>query len=231
TAAAKVARAQEFLFGGQPYKNVEFLVGGRMGSDGETIGLLGQNILGSMDIDYDLANGYLRFFRAVGCGSDANLAYWSAGKVLSRVPLKGGEGPVLTKVLTVARIDGHAITVNWDSGSPLSVLSEPAARRAGVRPTSENVVPGGVSYGLFGRGMETSLAPFGSFGIGDEEIKNTRLRVADIELPDADMLLGTDFFLSHRILVSRSQDKLYFTYNGGPVFRLDSEARQAQAGG
>jgi tetratricopeptide (TPR) repeat protein len=79
--------------------------------------------------------------------------------------------------------------------------------------------------------MESSLAPFGSFGIGDEEIKNTRLRVADIELPDADMLLGTDFFLSHRILVSRSQDKLYFTYNGGPVFRLDSEARQAQAGG
>jgi hypothetical protein len=80
TAAAKVARAQEFLFGGQPYKNVEFLVGGRMGSDGETIGLLGQNILGSMDIEYDLANGYLRFFRAVGCGSDANLAYWSAAR-------------------------------------------------------------------------------------------------------------------------------------------------------
>jgi tetratricopeptide (TPR) repeat protein len=43
------------------------------------------------------------------------------------------------------------------------------------------------------------------------------------------MLLGTDFFLSHRILISSSQKKLYFTYNGGPVFRLDRGAdRQNQ---
>ena len=37
-------------------------------------------------------------------------------------------------------------------------------------------------------------------------------------MPKADMLLGTDFFLSHRILVSQSQNKIYFSYNGGPVF-------------
>jgi tetratricopeptide (TPR) repeat protein len=36
------------------------------------------------------------------------------------------------------------------------------------------------------------------------------------------MLIGADFMLSHRIYIARSQDKLYFTYNGGPVFRLDS---------
>jgi tetratricopeptide (TPR) repeat protein len=35
------------------------------------------------------------------------------------------------------------------------------------------------------------------------------------------MLLGADFFLSHRIFVSNSQHKIYFTYNGGPVFRFD----------
>jgi hypothetical protein len=32
------------------------------------------------------------------------------------------------------------------------------------------------------------------------------------------MLLGADFFLSHRIFVSNEQHKVYFTYNGGPVF-------------
>lgn len=228
-APAEVARAQEFVFAGQAHKNVEFLVGGRLGGE-ETVGLLGQNILGSMDIEYDLANGYLRFFRAKGCG-DANLAYWSAGKPVSRLPLKGDEGRVLMKVTTSARIDGHSINVHWDSGASLSVLSRPAAARAGIRPSSENVSAGGVSYGVFGGGLETSLAPFSSFAIGDEEVRNTRLRVADIELQDADMLLGTDFFLSHRILVSRSQGKLYFTYNGGPVFRLDRETRQVQAAG
>jgi hypothetical protein len=138
---------------------------------------------------------------------------------------------VLTKVTTLAKIDGHGINVHWDSGASLSVLSRPAAARAGIRPSSENVTSGGIGYGVFGGGLETSLAPFGSFAIGDEEVQNTRLRVADIELQDADMLLGADFFLSHRILISRSQDKIYFTYNGGPVFRLDREARQVQADG
>src|SRR5205814_2283760 len=32
-----------------------------------------------------------------------------------------------------------------------------------------------------------------------------------------------DFFLSHRVLVSNSQKKVYFTYNGGPVFRLERQ--------
>ncbi len=226
-AAAQVARAQEFVFAGRPYKSVEFLVGGRLGDNG-TVGLLGQNILGAMDVEYDLANGYLRFFQAKGCDK-ANLAYWSAGKAVSRLPLKGGEGPVLTKVTTPAKIDGRQINVHWDSGASLSVLSRPAAARAGITANSDSVVAGGISYGIFGRGLETSLAPFGTFEIGDETITNTRLRVADIELQGGDMLLGADFFLSHRILVSRSQNKIYFTYNGGPVFRLDREARQVQA--
>jgi tetratricopeptide (TPR) repeat protein len=34
------------------------------------------------------------------------------------------------------------------------------------------------------------------------------------------MLIGADFFLSHRIYVASSQHRLYFTYNGGPVFNL-----------
>jgi tetratricopeptide (TPR) repeat protein len=228
SAAVKVARAQVFEFAGAPFKNVDFLLGSRVGGEGEIVGLIGMNILASMDVEYDLANGYLRFFKAKDCG-DANLAYWSAGKALSRVPIKPLTGSG-AQIRTSARVDGRDITVNWDSGSALSVLSRPAAARVGARPNSENVTAAGVSYGLFGKGIETFIAPFGSFAIGDEEIKNTRLRIADIELGDADMLLGTDFFLSHRILVAKSQNKVYFTYNGGPVFRLERETRQQQAG-
>ena len=32
------------------------------------------------------------------------------------------------------------------------------------------------------------------------------------------MWLGVDFFLAHRVYVANSQHRLYFTYNGGPVF-------------
>jgi hypothetical protein len=33
------------------------------------------------------------------------------------------------------------------------------------------------------------------------------------------MLLGADFLRAHRLLVAHSQQKIYFTYAGGPVFR------------
>jgi tetratricopeptide (TPR) repeat protein len=54
-----------------------------------------------------------------------------------------------------------------------------------------------------------------------EKISNTRLRFADSDFLDGvDMLLGADFFLSHRVYVAASQEKIYVTYNGGLVFNL-----------
>jgi tetratricopeptide (TPR) repeat protein len=34
------------------------------------------------------------------------------------------------------------------------------------------------------------------------------------------MLIGADFFLSHHVYVANGQHKMYFSYNGGPVFNL-----------
>jgi tetratricopeptide (TPR) repeat protein len=101
------------------------------------------------------------------------------------------------------------------------VLSLKAAARAGIKTDSPGVTEAGYSSGI-GRGLvKNYIATASSFKIGDnEEIKNARLRIAELDLLDADMLLGSDFFVSHHILVSNSQRKLYVTYNGGPVFNL-----------
>ena len=43
------------------------------------------------------------------------------------------------------------------------------------------------------------------------------------------MLLGIDFFLSHRIYISKAQSKMFVTYNGGTVFalnRVEDEGRR-----
>ncbi len=100
-----------------------------------------------------------------------------------------------------------------------------AAARAGVKPDTPGVVEAGYSSGI-GRGrVKTYIAPFSSFKVGDgEEIKNARLRIADIDLDEGDMLLGADFFLSHHVFVANSQHRLYLTYNGGPVFNLSKTA-------
>jgi tetratricopeptide (TPR) repeat protein len=109
----------------------------------------------------------------------------------------------------------------FDTGAYTSVLSLKAAARAGIKTDSPGVVEAGYSGGIGRSRVKNYLATASNFKIGDnEEIKNARLRIADTDLPDSDMLLGSDFFVSHHIFVSNSQHKLYLTYNGGPVFNL-----------
>ncbi len=43
------------------------------------------------------------------------------------------------------------------------------------------------------------------------------------------MLIGADFFLSHRVYVSNAQKRIFFTYNGGPVFDLSVRKAEAMA--
>ncbi|HYM36606.1 MAG TPA: tetratricopeptide repeat protein, partial [Steroidobacteraceae bacterium] len=105
-----------------------------------------------------------------------------------------------------------------------------AAARAGIRLDSENVSAAGLGSGIGTRAMENSLARFDELDIGGEKIKNARLFVSDIELGgEADMLLGDDFFLSHRIYIAAKQHKILFTYNGGRVFDLGVPAEKKDA--
>ena len=112
------------------------------------------------------------------------------------------------------------------------MLTLDAAKRAGVTPESAGVVAAGTAYGGWGtRLVKTWIAPFPSFRIGEEEIRNTHLRIGALNLGDTDMLVGADFFLSHRVYVANSQAKLYFTYNGGPVFDLSTVREPAESAG
>jgi tetratricopeptide (TPR) repeat protein len=86
-----------------------------------------------------------------------------------------------------------------------------------------------VTHGIGAAGrIQTWIAPFQSFKIGEEEIRDTHLRFGDIDLGIADMLIGPDFFLSHRVYVDSRKQKLYFTYNGGPVFNLTTGSEGTQ---
>ena len=219
-----VGKAGEVAIGDLPaFHSVPFVVGGvDYGSD--ISGLLGQNLLGSTDVEYDLANGIIRLFRAQDCAGSI-LAYWAAGIPFSvvTIPARTPESPHIT---APAKIDGKSIRVAFDTGASSSYLSRSAAMRAGIKLATEGVTDGGASRGLANVDVQTQIVPFGSFSIGDEEIKNPRLRVAKAEVIEG-MLLGVDFFLSHRVFVATSQRQLYFTYNGGPVFQLDAPRRAA----
>jgi len=222
-----IANVKVLTLAGVPIKNVEFLVGGT-DVQGGSVGLLGQNFIRLGDVEYDLAKGVIRLMRAEGC-SNTRLAYWVKATEPYSVVKIDSATPLQPQTTSTAYINGAEIRVTLDTGARTSMLSLKAAARAGVKPDSPGVVATGYGGGI-GRGAyKTYIGPFASFKIGDEEVLNTRLRFGDMALEHADMLLGADFFLSHRIYVASSQGKLYFTFNGGHVFNLTSGTAPATA--
>jgi len=216
--STSITKVKEFTLAGASLHNIEFLVAGSQ-IDRGSVGVLGQNVLHFADVEYDLGQGVIRLFKPAGCGSKVKLAYWvDRSSPYSEIDIESTKR--YSSAIGHASINGTDVRVLFDSGAYVSTLTLKAAARAGIRPDSPGVVPGGTSGG-FGRDMvSTYIAPVASFKIGDEEIRHARLRIGDFDLGDADMLIGPDFFLSHRIYVANSQQKLYFTYNGGPVFNL-----------
>lgn len=225
--AADVFVAKDFTLADIPLHNIEFVVAGREVA-AEAAGVLGENVLGLLDVEYDLANGVVRLFKAQNC-SQANLAYWAGDKTVSILPIETPTDPLHRFIIAKASVNGQPIHAMFDTGAGRSVLKRAAAERVGIHLQAADVEAAGLSYGVARGAVETWISPVSNFSIGGEQVQNTRLRVGNIELETADMLLGADFFLSHRVFVSNSQHRLYFTYNGGPVFRLDRAPSATQA--
>ncbi len=113
-------------------------------------------------------------------------------------------------------------------------MSLPDAERLGITPKTPGVVPGGCYYGFGKDRVESWIAPFESFAVGHELIRNPKIHIAHVwknytftetgsRLPGSvgglpAMLLGADFLRAHRVLIAHSQRKMYFTYAGGTVF-------------
>ncbi len=223
---AAVVIAPSFEFAGQAYRNVPFV---SLTDFGNADGILGQNYLREVDVEYDLGHGMLRLVQPQGCGG-GNMAYWvKPGMSYSIMPIEVIGNTVNAHTIGQITINGVKMRAYFDTGAATSFITEHAADRAGVKTTDPGVTQVGSSRGIDQRDMKTWVAHFSSIGIGDEEIKNTELRIAQSEAFDFDVLVGADFFLSHHIYVANSQHKLYFTYGGGQVFNVRSSVTSAES--
>ncbi len=208
---------------------VDFLVGGNSIMEG-LMGIIGQNVIGQADTEFDLAGGAIRLFHTKDC-KESNLAYWHGKDPVAIVPLREIT-PAQSQLVGEVLLNGVKIAVLFDSGAERSMLDFKAARRAGVKLDGPDVQAGGALQGINGKSFETWLTHFDSLDIDGELIRNARLRVADVEVPaGADMVLGADFFLSHRMYIATTLRRVFLTYNGGHVFDLrpPSGSQQAEA--
>jgi len=229
TARVSMTTVRTFTIFKVDVHDVDFLVEGRDLLHG-VAGILGQNVFRIGDVEYDLANRVIRILKPQGDCGKVSLAYWAntTGLPYSQIDIDFATR-MQPHTMGSAYVNGARIRVMFDTGADASHLALDAAERAGVTPDSPGVRPGGNSRGIGAGVVRSWIAPFASFKIGDEEIRNTHLRIAE-RAGNYDMLIGADFFLSHRILVASSQHKLYFTYNGGPVFNLTTVPEPAPPG-
>lgn len=219
-----VANAKDFTFDQTTFHDLRFMLFDRTVA---TDGWLGQDFLGNLDIEYDLANALIRFIKPTGCGS-AVLAYWAKDS-FSIMPLRQGDDGNWN--IGEATVNGKRVSFRLSSGSPRSALSQKAAAQAGLSAQTPGAEPSNYVTGDPPRLIDSWIVPVDEFSVGEEKIRKTSIRVGAALNPGIDMTLGADFFLSHRIYVSNAQHKAYFTYSGGPVFRFDSPSQlMADAG-
>lgn len=225
--SAGIADTSDFSVAGIKLPKVGFVVGG---SDTGTAGLLGQNILGIADVEYDLPHGAVRLMKTTNC-EGTNLAYWAGNKPITELKLEGQAiGLLRPHTIATVVLNGVKIRALFDSGAPNSLLSLSVAKRIGITPQSPGVEFVGQGSGLGTRTVPTWLATFDKIDIGGEAISHPKIEFAQIDFENADMLIGADFFLTHRMFVSNATRKMFVTYEGGPVFGLSGRSAYSSDG-
>lgn len=193
--------------------------------------LLGEDFLSQFDVEFDLAHNVVRLFQAKNC-EGVSLAYWTSEE-RGEVAID----PVYDyqpRILLTVQINGQPVKAMLDSGADGSALTKADAARSGVTPETAGVVAVQSGTGLGPKKVDMWIGAFDSVVIGNESINPAHIYFGDLYKgqtytsigsrlsksveTERPMLLGVDFLRAHRVLVSHSQHKMYFTYLGGPVF-------------
>lgn len=213
----------------------------------EIAGVIGGDLLGATDVEFDLANSKVTFYTPRNC-ANANLGHWggeiSETKLLTSVASARAISLDIITFRPQIEINGKTVTAQMDSGLTFSIVDSTFAATVGIRPDQPGVR---MVESRTAGGKPQWVSRLNEFVIGGEKITRpavlftdltsgigfvdtgSRLRTRLDGLPV--MILGLDFMRSHRILVANSQGKMYFSYNGGQVFRVPPPQDASPAAG
>ncbi len=175
-------------------------------------GFLGGDVLSRFDLDIDVPNATLAFYRvdlpSLACATPPawNGAYATIPLTRHGVRLSLG-----------ATLDGHPISALVDTGARSRLLSQAAGRRIGVPAAALAADPGGIDSGVDMHEQVYHWHVFKSLVIGGETALSPTLTVAPLSAEEPfDMLLGTDWLAGHEVWIS---------YSTGQMFRREAAAR------
>ena len=204
------------------------------------VATLGMDFFAHYDVEFDAAHQTLNLFTPSGCES-AKLAYWSKHYAVADM-VANITRPLNIEPYTVynfphiqirVSVNGHDMLAAIDTGYKDSSLSLAAAHTAdiGSGPDTDpvpDVFDGYVSPATLGSADRIAL--------GSETVAGAQVKIHSFRPPPGsqpvgvgnligntrnfgdDMVLGADFLASHRVLVSYSQNKVYFSPAEGQTF-------------
>jgi predicted aspartyl protease len=236
--AGGITKIRDFGLAGAMAHNVNMFVGGRGNAPAGSVGLLGEDVISNWDLDIDFSAGKVRLFTPKNC-KDGQVVYWAkAFAVLSLIGAPRESNWLWAHV----QLSGHQVTAMFDTGANVTTVTTRALEMTGVKAETE-IIAAGASRGVASKPMQTSSAIFPTLSVAQETVQNVKLNIADLfsrnletytgsAIPQSvmdspDLLIGADFFLAHHVYIARSQGKIYFTYNGGPIFQHLSPAESA----
>lgn len=165
-------------------------------------GLVGADLLSRYDIEFSVAEGWMAFWSpaTATCSGPVGWRYLYRAVPLDITPRK--------RLMAAVELDGHTLHALIDSGARSTIVSTDAAHMAGVSAATLAGDPGGVAAGLDGHGQVYHWHRFQSLRVGQEEEKAPVLTVSPVH-DTADMLLGADWFRTHRVWISYATRSLY----------------------
>jgi predicted aspartyl protease len=216
--------------------NVQVIAAGPAKGASDVAVVLGEDAMSEFDVEFDLANHFVRFFKPEGCTPD-QLVYWNKPYSQAALPETDRDSP---SVRMPVNLNGKRVEAVLSSGSSVSVVDTTAADAVGAR--IDKSAPDEVLHGVGIEPKALTVSKFASFALGDEAIGNVRIWStafsAQTERPDGGsfmaqsaskdptrtLLVGADFLRAHRVLVANREHLMVFSYVGGPVFSLPTSA-------
>ena len=220
SAVAEVTKIKDLGILDTDLHNIDFVVGG---SDAGQA-WVGANLLDFADLEIDLTHGKVTLFKTDGCRK-AELAYWvKEGGTYNVADLHPSVNLNDRRSFVDVTINGKTVRALLDSGAVATLLDRRAAEHVGIDLHGPGVKAGGPVRGIGARTYQSWIVPIDTFSVGTETIQHSEMLVMDGNFGDGstNMILGVDFMLAHHMYIANSQRKLYFTYNGGRVFSLDT---------
>lgn len=200
------------------------------------VAVLGTDFFNWYDVEFDVQHGKIVLYKPAGCET-VKMAYWPGPVTVAEMisnnvqinspPFNSYNLPHLNIRLSVG---GKDMVAAIDTGYRRSSLSLAAAHSLGLTEGGPGTAETGRTVDLLdGFSTPTWTGTVGSVALGDEVITPARIDFRTFMIPAGaaephigtnrrpsryhgdDMMLGADFLIAHRIFLSQSQKKVYFS--------------------